>query len=344
VTKKVPESRVLTHAIVLDEKGNHVQTIDLPPGATQDTVDFFAVSKGGNTAIHIPFSTALSFDSASPAQPPIPSTKSEKEVFLGQFAIPLLRQIYSLKDPVDVSSNREDPPDLLASTSTRAIGIELCELIFPERYVNDSRLAQFEQAVRRRLPDTEFANYQLLFAFKYASDGRIRLPVRTKLDTAIVDLIGVLELVKGMACIQGATSMLFEKHLPESCISFLHLVALDNIGKPSNSESERPLIKFANYQQQFSKEAIRSIVSGPIKKKLNMKLSGDNVLLIWSQHPSLRFCIPETSEAIVDLLLERMRSPFRDVLYLHRSTERVIVVLMVNRRICVRLNNEERPA
>jgi hypothetical protein len=334
----------LTHIVIVDQNGGYIQTIEVPSGVAPEELELLAVSNDANAKTHLPISTGLPpFDLVAPTQLPIPREKIKKELFLGKLIIPFIRQAHNLDDPIELSTNPNDPPDLLLTTPTRAIGIELCELIYPERHLNDSLLLRFEEAIRRKLAKDSFSNYQLYLMLKSAPDGTLRLPKRPLWDTVISDLLPVLDQVKGLACVKGATSVLPEEHLPESCRSYMQLVMLDYIGPPSNLSPVRPIIRFANRQQEFSGDALRSIVSGPIERKLDMKLAGINILLIWSQHRSFRFCISETSEAIIDLLLHRMRSAFLDVLYLHRSTENIIGILMLNRQISVRVKEERQP-
>jgi hypothetical protein len=120
----------------------------------------------------------------------------------------------------------------------------------------------------------------------------------------------------------------------------MHTVILDNIGPPTDTSSVRPIIRFANQEQQFSPDILRSIIRGPIERKLDMKLSGKNALLIWSQHRSFHFCVPENCNVLADLLMERMRSPFVDVVYFHRSVENIVVLVMHNRQLQVGVKEE----
>ena len=250
--------------------------------------------------------------------------------------------IHKLGEAAEIASNSADPPDLLVSTPMNCIGVELCELIYRDRYPRDSALGRVEQAIRSLISADDYRPYHLQFTLKQTSEGRIPLPNRGRLLAALQELTDLMARGKDLASARGTTWVLLEEHLPEPCRTFLHMVALNNIGDGLPPSSVMPVITFANSAQEISKKALRGILQETIARKLDMRLTGTNVLLIWSSHPSFRHCISETCSIINDLLFSRIRSPFSDVIYLHRSTENILVIVMMNRVIRVRVSNRKR--
>lgn len=330
-----------THIVVIDPKGNIRQTLELPPNTSLSECEVLTIDPQSKTKTHIPMSTLLDPLGALDDVPmlPLPTAKIEKELFLGTLVAPMITTLYGMSDVPRVLTNPRDPPDLLLSVGSRSIGIELCELVYPERYANDAQMSRLEKTIRRLPTTASFTDWQIHFTLKCSPESELRLPKQRALEDALRDLFARLEMAKALACVHGAASLLTEEHLPPSCTTFLHAAIIDNIGPPSG-EAPRPILRFANRAQPFSAELLQSIVVGPIERKFDMRLGSETVLLIWSRHRSFAFCIRDTCNVITDLLFARMRSPFRDVIYLHRSTENIVAVLMTNRTIAVRVTDE----
>jgi len=329
------DTEQLSHIVVLNEKGQRTQVIELPAGIKPADIEAFVAGDRSSWS-HVPADIALS--GGTQLGPPklfIPEGKAEKELFLGKLALPVVSMIHELGNEAEIVSNPADPPDLLASTMKKQVGIELCELIYRDRYPRDSALTRIERAVRSLISAEDYAQFHLNFLLKQTHEGKVPLPSRPAFLAALRELTDLLNRGKGLACIKGAAWLLLEEHLPESCRTFLYQITVDNIGDQLPVTRERPIITFSNAAQEISEQVLRAIVNETVGRKLDMRLQGTNVLLIWSCHPSFKHCISETCAVVTDLLLSRMRSSFADVLYLHRSTENVLAALMTNRSIRV---------
>jgi hypothetical protein len=126
------------------------------------------------------------------------------------------------------------------------IGVELCELIYRDRYLRDSALGRVEQAIRSLISADDYRPYHLQFTLKQTSEGRIPLPNRGRLLAALQELTDLMARGKDLASARGTTWVLLEEHLPEPCRTFLHMVALNNIGERITSAySERGAIELA---------------------------------------------------------------------------------------------------
>lgn len=334
------ESPTPTHVVVVDQDGRPTQTLELPPGVPFNELEFIAVSKDGTHAIHLPTSTALTLGDTfdPPRLLPLPDEKVQKELFLAKLVAPVIQRLYGLATPLDLSTNPDDPPDVLATAETRRIGIELCELVYRERYGNDRQFERVRQAVRRMGLGASLTEHQILFALRPTPEGPLQLPPKRNLERALRELFALLDDVRGIACIPGASVFLREHELPASCRAFLLAAIIDNIG-PSPDAEERPAIRFANHQQKFSRDTLGKIVTSTVGRKLDMRLTGDNVLLVWSRHPSFRHTVGAMARALADLCIDRMRIPFRDLIYLHRSTENIVVLVVMDRTIPVRVRD-----
>lgn len=274
----------------------------------------------------------------------LPRDKAEKEAYLGRLALPLLHVV--LGQVGEVIPNVDDPPDLFYVTDTAKVPVELTEVIYPVRHALNADLNRFSQALTEAVSVEEFSGYILTALLVPGPNGRVKFPTPRKFRQAIQDLVEALRDLKFLACTDGVTAILDgaaeNGGMPATCLSFLRVCGLEKTSQTPDS----PLsIMFYNATQHLSGEQLREVVWQALERKRYARVTGDRtVLILWSAHWSFRPLTSNISSLICDYILDVLRYPFTDVLYLHRSEARKHdgCVVMVDRTILISVDGESK--
>jgi hypothetical protein len=253
----------------------------------------------------------------------VPERKQEKEFFIGRFVEALLNAAYGATGTL--SANPNDPPDLIYRFGDNVRGIELCELVHPERYAIEKQLQQFSTLMGKIVKGEDFSKHRVLLQFNANANGRPSLPSRSLLPRIMAALREVLV----DACNttnKGETEVLSGSHIPKFWRPYLVCVMISYLDESERSDASCTLK--IPHGQVITGEKLWEMIRVAVDRKMRFKLDkGKNVLLLWTSDPCFGLFVPQLAEMIAYRVAERLkecvakhqRSPFSDVFYVHRG-------------------------
>jgi len=218
------------------------------------------------------------------------------------------------KDQYNVSgvrSNPIDPPDVLFALDAQQIGIELTELLPPNRFEKDSVIFDFRRSILDHLSTGEQSRNKavhVLFADTYSE--KIRTKRCEKLVARMLEgFFAQADKIPGIFGIFPSPPEL--SHL----IAHVVIQNIDLSKDPRITHPDQPLIVFdAQNTLIFPDEDLPKIVKKTICRKAFHDLNIPTWLVIWNDHPALAGVRDEVRRTIRTEVLQR-RLPYSKIIH-----------------------------
>jgi len=242
--------------------------------------------------------------------------RREKKVLEQMMAEKLIRGL-ERQNPKDtftsLRSNPDDPPDILLEYNGETTGIEVTELLPPNRLENDSIIRSIRESILTRLVIGEQTKNRVMhISLRQDSNslrpGKCAPLIAQSLNDAMTD--AQLDQFR----------VPIPTELSESVVS-IDVDTIDLTGDPRLANPDHPLIIFSSQHTVIRPEIdVPAMLEKTVGNKINHALSTPSWLLIWTKHHATATVCDELFAALPQYLgVHTCRIQYRRVYYLDLS-------------------------